>query len=652
MTPVKPTYDKVALMIYGNPQSAAGYQSIFYINDPRFTPPADLSPGGMNQNDHYFVVNISQAFTNIVLIQNNVKSAGASREGILKFAMAVPKGYRLADGKTPYDFLMDVRSVFLANYMEPYGNGWQYKFPLPAPNIIQSTVDKYSYVPAALPHRQMNGQAQGMLVTNQISALFSDLQYPEFGRFREIVIGEHSTVPTNVGNIAIPRRPAWRLKVNGMMQQWPGNVRDIHSEPINISAMPSNPRHYEPAAVTFTIAEARKGSYPEVTVDEANEVVNVRLDHKPRRRTIRIRMEGDTLPPSDFRDLTFRVAGKVTNVADDMQIVLSGPDIDRPVSVDYTGKDYSMRYSLAGDVLTVNMKRRQLNRPNRGYNADNIGTDRRQDFGNRHTPNYDAPLPAKGSPLQEFFRNPIASIALIAVAFLIGIVVGFFIHKYVANKDKDPQETTVNVDEEDVVADEWWTQQRNFENMNDNLQSMGLLFATVEGYGKKISELEESNSESAQKAREEHADLIAQVKEYTKAVNAIRSANVDALKTAKLNPVHQVLIEQAFVGWYDPDLEHPELNSRHNYTAEAQGKAKARFVQKAPEMESFIDFINLHEGLQEYVERARTTTPPVTTPPATPAKKEKKAATPATPNTSKPAKPAKPAAGGVNTGIE
>lgn len=357
MNLVKPTYSKVSLMIYGNPQSAAGYQPIFYINDPRFTPPIDLSPAGMAQNDHYFVVNISQAFVNIVLIQNNVKSAGASREGILKFAMAVPKGYRLANGKTPYDFLMDVRNAFMANYMDQYGSGWQFKSPLPGPQIIQQVVDKYAYEPAVLPHRQMRGQAQGFLATNQIAALFTDLQYPEFERFREIVVGEHSTQPSNVGNIAIPRRPQWKLMVNGQRTQWP--VRDIYTEPVNIIAEANNPRYFEPAKVTFTVNEARQGKYPEVSVDEVNEVVNVRLEHKPRRRVVRVKIEGAQLSPSDFADIDFRVGGRKVVVGADNQILLQGVDIDKPVTADYEGRNYTMKSFLQGDTLTLKMQRKQ-----------------------------------------------------------------------------------------------------------------------------------------------------------------------------------------------------------------------------------------------------------------------------------------------------
>lgn len=284
-----PQTKKVSLMIHGNPQAIAGYQPIFYINQPDFTPPSDNAVGGMARNDFFFVVNISQAFTNIVLVHNNIRSVGASRDGVLKISIAIPQGYALADGKTPYDLLCEVREVFVTRYMDSISGltgGYRFRQSMPGPEMIQAVVDKYSYIRAGLPHRRMTGVTNGYLVTDRPDLLLSDLQYPEFAGYKEIIVGKFCDATPKIAVSSIPRRREWRLRVNGEFSALPRDIFDINIDRINVSIPIDNPELYQPASVSFTLDEARAGGVRGISINEAEMIIDVRL--APEKRAVRM----------------------------------------------------------------------------------------------------------------------------------------------------------------------------------------------------------------------------------------------------------------------------------------------------------------------------------------------------------------------------
>ncbi|MCM1475425.1 MAG: hypothetical protein NC036_04185 [Muribaculaceae bacterium] len=361
-TPVRPTTSaerfRVPLMIYGNPRTNAGYNAIFYFNQPTFTPPPALSPGGMQDNDYYFIVRISEKFTNVTLIQNNVSSADGGRLGWLKLAIAVPIGMRPGGGATPYDLLVDMRNTFVNEYMEPNrgGVGYRYRDPMPGPERLQQVLDKYYYERATLPHRQMTGQGQAFLrlPESQMRALFTDLQYPEFGVFNEIVIASRGELNPNVGISEIPRRPKYKLMVNNRPMQWP--VADYMNQQINIVG-DKNPRYWDNTSVSFNLTEARQGRLPFVSVDEVREIVNVSINPRPKSRVLRIRIDG--APATEVANLNVSVDGRRIPVAEG-RVVLKGEDIDKRPNITYTGVGYDMGGAgVNGDEIVVSLKRRE-----------------------------------------------------------------------------------------------------------------------------------------------------------------------------------------------------------------------------------------------------------------------------------------------------
>ncbi|MDE6217826.1 MAG: hypothetical protein K2F64_02370, partial [Muribaculaceae bacterium] len=351
-TPNQPDNKKVEFMIWGNPQANAGYSPIFYFNNPRFTPPADSSPGGMSDNDYYFVVNISSAFTNIVLIQNHVKSAGSSRDARLKFAMSIPKGMRLVNNKTgvvsPFDLLFKMRNMFIARYMEPIRGGVGHSFlaNIP-PNAagspeLQGILESYSYRTAMLPHRPMKGNETAFLQlpVDKISEILTDLQYPEFAIFKEIVIAEKGSLSPVVGISAIPRRPNWRLVVNNTPTKLRSTDPDVDQ---TYSVTDKNPKYYDNTSIKFKISDVRSKGCNGVTIDEANEVIRVTITPTPKKLSYKIQVI-DSSSNKEIRipkGISFKV-GNYDVYPKDGILTLQGEQIDKNITATYKGEEFTL----------------------------------------------------------------------------------------------------------------------------------------------------------------------------------------------------------------------------------------------------------------------------------------------------------------------
>lgn len=377
------TGTKVPLMIYGNPNSTAGFQALFYLNNPTFTPPSDTWPSGMAANDFFFIVNISPAFTNITLIQNNVKSFGASRDGRMKIAMAIPKGMRLRDGKSPYDVLLAVRNAFIANHMDasrtqPPIYRFHEKVEDAAP--IQAALDRFELEPVPGPHREMRGNGQAFLrvPASRMPELFKDLQYPEFGAFKEIIVAETGEFPNLLPPIAIPRPIQWRLTVNGRPESV--DMRNYISNPIEISDNRHSPEFYDNTIVKFTVPQAERGEVEGVFANRSTETIEVSLIPRPKKRVYKIQISG--AGPELINKLGFRVGGRPVRPVGN-EIVVEGENIRRPIDVACSDNNYRISFNIVGDNLIVNaeprFKPREVDR--RSGNLNLFGPSPKNDLG-------------------------------------------------------------------------------------------------------------------------------------------------------------------------------------------------------------------------------------------------------------------------------
>ena len=223
--------NKISLAIFGNQNSNSGFQPLYWINDP----PQQLEnivPPGMDENPYFFTLQVLPAHTQYTLIHNRVSSYMSVRPGVLKMAITIPKGYSIRDGVSPLEVLLDVRQQFIDTCMtlrNAHTEAYNYKEKLANPDIFVNIIDSYQLVPNAQPHLPMTGTEDAVMLIDDmaISQLFIAPQYPEFQKFRSIVIA-------NKGNASV-----YEAQFNGVLAPAPAkDLQKIKSEtsPSNLDA--------------------------------------------------------------------------------------------------------------------------------------------------------------------------------------------------------------------------------------------------------------------------------------------------------------------------------------------------------------------------------------------------------------------------------
>ena len=151
-----------------------------------------------------------------------VRSIGASRDGQLTIALAIPRTLQLKD-KSPYELLTAIYTKFVNENMKPTGDGYHQfdksdidrepYMELLSKNPTEPTEGRSSKI--YIPMSQTGGIGVVQAATDEkLKALFRDSQYPEFRQFSEIEIGR-TCQPTV--NIEIPRHREYKIMLNGSL---------------------------------------------------------------------------------------------------------------------------------------------------------------------------------------------------------------------------------------------------------------------------------------------------------------------------------------------------------------------------------------------------------------------------------------------------
>ena len=227
---------KITLAIFGNQNSNSGFQPLYWINNPP-RQLENLVPPGMEGNGCFFVLETTSSFTQYTLIQNHVSSFMAVRAGVLKIAITIPAGYKIAGGVSPMDVLLRIRDTFLSECMtlkSQLSETYNFKETLAGEQVFSQIVNEYTLAPAPYPRqRVMQGTDDAVLLlpADQIAMLFKCPQYAEFESCAKVIVAEKGN--TNVyqkvlGGLQIPFQSALKLKVNNTPTEW--SVADYFSE--------------------------------------------------------------------------------------------------------------------------------------------------------------------------------------------------------------------------------------------------------------------------------------------------------------------------------------------------------------------------------------------------------------------------------------
>ena len=273
----------ISVKVCGNPESSGGFGPILLLNNPSFVV-EDQFYVGFDKNSFFFTITTYQTQTVYKLVKNNVRSSGAFRAGSLVIAISIPKNYKLEGGYTPYDVLCALKDEFLKKCMtckDPVRETYEYNASKIDGHVLDEVVGKFTLTCFRTPDRVMtpNGPVGYIVETEEkIKELFQDVNYPEFDKFKEVVVATavHTTSYVPISNIQIPRPKKYELIVDGQPQ---GNCCNLN-ERLKIICRSKSPLYYEDLSFVFSIQDLIDGnvSHEGVVLDTVQERVSVETE--------------------------------------------------------------------------------------------------------------------------------------------------------------------------------------------------------------------------------------------------------------------------------------------------------------------------------------------------------------------------------------
>lgn len=298
----------ISVKVCGNPESSGGFGPILLLNNPSFVV-EDQFYVGFDKNSFFFTITTNPTQTVYKLVKNNVRSSGAFRAGSLVIAISIPKNYKLEGGYTPYDVLCALKDEFLKKCMtckDPVRETYEYNAGKIDGHVLDEVVGKFTLTCFRTPDRVMspNGPVGYIVETEEkIKELFQDINYPEFDKFKEVVVATdvHTTSYVPISNIQIPRPKKYDLFVDG---QWKRSCSNLN-EKIPVECPNKSPLYYEELSREFSIQDLidRPERHEGVVLDTVQERVVVNTDDwgKPKEKEVFL-----TISPEESKDYFIR----------------------------------------------------------------------------------------------------------------------------------------------------------------------------------------------------------------------------------------------------------------------------------------------------------------------------------------------------------
>ena len=231
---------KISLMIYGTRIGQVGWEPQVILNNPPFSALSNPGVMGVGDNPTYYTFRIDRDYTQFTLAYNPkcIKAYQSIRNGALKVSISIPKGYVLDNGVTPYNVLQDLKRTLETLALSPIEGvpgSYSFKPEFPDEKIFAEIINAFSLRPADVPHRPMSGTSAltGMILLDysRLDDLLRDVQYPEFGQYKEIVVASQGNSENLIQNLEIPRPHKYEIffKKTGV----PNSERNITSQLLN-----------------------------------------------------------------------------------------------------------------------------------------------------------------------------------------------------------------------------------------------------------------------------------------------------------------------------------------------------------------------------------------------------------------------------------
>lgn len=299
------TQKYISVRVCGNPHSNSGFDLLVLVNSPSFEI-KDKVYNGFAENSYFFSVIIEKTKVVYKLIKNNVRSHGASREGMLVIGYSVPRGYKFVGDVGPYQVMMALKDKFLSSCMtckDAMTDTYEYNDGIIDNNVLDSVIQQYPLEPCDGPYSEMISTGPvGYLALSEdlIDKFLRDPHYPELRSFSEVLVAPHVAASTScvaINNIEIPRKSSYTVYVDGKpagMVADPNEVLTYRSK--------ADERYYNNGSISFTIAELLEGKSPDanrVKLDVSREEIHVSVQglQLPQSKEIQLIMD-----PTDYQD--------------------------------------------------------------------------------------------------------------------------------------------------------------------------------------------------------------------------------------------------------------------------------------------------------------------------------------------------------------
>lgn len=283
----------ISVKVCGNPESSGGFGPILLLNNPSFVV-EDQFYVGFDKNSFFFTITTYPTQTVYKLVKNNVRSSGAFRVGSLVIAISIPKNYKLEGGYTPYDVLCALKDEFLKKCMtckDPVRETYEYNAGKIDGHVLDEVVGKFTLTDSRAPYRVMtpNGPVGYIEETEEkIKEFFQDVNYPEFVKFKEVVVATtvHTTSYVPISNIQIPRPKKYEVIVDGERMGFYSNL----NEKIPVECHRKSPDYYDNLSWEFSIQDLidRNTRHEGVDLDTGQErvIVSTKLWGTPKEKKV------------------------------------------------------------------------------------------------------------------------------------------------------------------------------------------------------------------------------------------------------------------------------------------------------------------------------------------------------------------------------
>ena len=353
--------NNISIQICGRPSSSGGFSTIYIKNSVIIDDKKEDVYEGFGANSYFFTIKIEKAQVVYKLVKNNIFSKNSSRSGWLQIAIAIPKGFILDAGVSPYDVLIELKKGFLSRCMtckDLATEKYEFCSDMVQPTILDDIASLYSLVPVQMPYRPMTIGAPIAYVTateDKIELLMKDIQYSAFEKFSEIVVAEtvQSTNYISISNISIPRMPEFTVYEDGAPISVLSDAKQAYT-----ATGKGDPRFFENGSLTFTLEDVLLGNIiPNVTIDKANETININTQSLVSPKTLTVNLvfypkESETYFYTKRDEWNLLYGNHTIPLSKDLSFSVSGENIN----ILYNQQNFKIAQSRRDQYVVTNIK--------------------------------------------------------------------------------------------------------------------------------------------------------------------------------------------------------------------------------------------------------------------------------------------------------